>query len=186
MTTHETLPSLLDDDTPAAEIDHELKSIGTLVASGQTPLMFFGAGYMGRQTLRAMESASATLAAFIDDQLSLVRKTIDGAPILIASDAAVRLHQAVAYVTNPQTGSSFVAVAARLSSAGFSQIIRGSRRFTSPLLSHLGRVETYFYTASPNKVRTAGEEIQQVFRLLADDATRQEFVSQVRARLLQL
>jgi hypothetical protein len=48
MTTYETLPSLLDDDTSAAAIDHELKSIGRLVASGQTPLVFFGAGYMGR------------------------------------------------------------------------------------------------------------------------------------------
>jgi FlaA1/EpsC-like NDP-sugar epimerase len=112
MTTPDTVRRLLDKQASHRSLDQSLTGLGAQLASQTKPLVLFGAGYMGRQALRALRAIGARVSAFIDDRSDLAGTSLDDVPVLSATHAGRQFPEAIACVTILQENASFFAVAA--------------------------------------------------------------------------
>jgi FkbM family methyltransferase len=182
-------------DNPAAELDallseplnaafeRERNAFDEASAPLGERVVLYGAGRFGRRTLDCMRGIGLEPLAFADNNPDLDGKPLDGVPIYAASRAAVLYGKDATFlitVWNSSATDRMVHRIQQLKDLGCERVLPVG------LLcwKHPEAFLPYYPLDLPHKVLTAANEVKAALNLFADEASRSEFVAQVRFRLL--
>lgn len=142
------------------------------------PIVLYGAGGLGRQMHRALRDAGITPVAFADG--APATDEVDGLPLLSLADAAARHGDDATFVVTVFNPSyPFLDGRAALESAGCRHVLPWL-----PLGWKLGdRLLPQYAAGRPEIVLSAADDVRRAFALLDDDASRDEYLRQIRWRL---
>jgi FkbM family methyltransferase len=168
------LQTLLDGDErqfkarEAALLDH-------LTSPLAKPPVLFGAGRLGRIALAGLRRAGVTPLAFADNNPALWGTSVDGLPVLSAQDGAAKFGSDTPFVVTIYTGAKVL------------QQLRGQGLracpFAALFLKHRDVFLPHAGLDLPHKMHAHVADIRKCFSLWADDASRREYLAQVRYRL---
>jgi FkbM family methyltransferase len=138
-------------------------------------LVLFGAGTLGRFTLQALRGAGIEPLAFADNNQRLWGTTVEGLPVLSAPAAAERFGPEATFVVTVYTGSR---VRRQLHDLGL-RVLAFARLF----LRHADLFIPHCCLDHPHKMRRQEDAIRAGYDVWHDDASRKEYLNQVRYRL---
>jgi FkbM family methyltransferase len=145
-------------------------------------LVLFGAGGLGRKTLRGLRQAGIEPLAFADNNQNLWGKSVEGLPVLSLADAGREFGGTAAFVCTIWRGEGTDTMETRtnqLRAAGCSAVVP-----FGPLFWKYPEVFVPHYSFDlPHKVLEAADAIREACRIWSDDASRREFLAQIRWRL---
>jgi FkbM family methyltransferase len=171
---HSALDDLLGESIE--EVRERERSIASQLALADgDPFILFGAGAWGRHTLAGLRRVGIEPSGFADNDATKWGTSIEGLPVMSAHEAASRFGRDVAFIVTVYTGAK---VRRQLRELGlrafpFSTL---ALRFPDALMPHN-------CIDFPHKMVGHGELIRQGLSVWADEASRQEYVAQVRYRL---
>ena len=174
------LEELLAESVDAARC-REQSAFDTNLPAHRQPILF-GAGNLGRKTLRGLRAAGITPRAFVDNNSAIWGKEIDGVPVWSPVEAAARYGDSVTFIMTIWRGEGTDTMAERcqpLVDLGCRHIINFGQvfwKYPEVFLPH------YSFDL-PHKVLEQADEVRRAFELWADDASRAEYVAQIRWRL---
>ena len=178
METHE-LAELLDKDTGECR---ERESVAFDRASeGTTGLVLFGAGGLGRKTLKGLRTAGVEPLAFSDSNKSLWGQFVDGVQILPPAEAASRHGESATFLI-----TIWAEWAGRLEDQRHVLQELGCRTvvpFTLLFWKFPDLFLPHVQVDLPSKVHEQAEDVIRCGRLWADSASYAEYLAQVRWRL---
>jgi FkbM family methyltransferase len=161
--------------------ERESRLFDELVDPGD-PLVLFGAGGLGRKTLRGLRQIGRSILAFTDNNSRLHGAQVEGVPVFSAADAADRFGNVATFLTTvfmdsapgafQQRRNEFVALGCR----NVQPFYPLYWKYPAQFLPH------YAYDL-PHKVVEASERIRAAWELLCDDVSRREYLSQIHWRL---
>jgi FkbM family methyltransferase len=161
-------------------LERERNTFDRLV--GSRPLVLCGAGGMGRRALAGLRKFGTEPLAFADNNPALWGKTLDGIPVMSPRDAAGRYGATAAFVVTTWSGLGHDRMDQRIA------FLRGlgCEVVTSfgPLYWKYADVFLPHYAAgAAHWVHRDAEAVLDACDLWADEASRLEYLSQVRWRL---
>jgi FkbM family methyltransferase len=146
-------------------------------------LVLFGAGNLGRKTLAGLRKLAIEPLAFADNNPKLWAQLLDGVPIMSPQQAAHRFKNSAAFVITIWCGEGWDRMRDRVRSLrdlGCEYVLTfGSLYWKYPdvFLPH--------YAAAPaHAVHEQAVKVLAAYELWADEASRREYLSQIRWRLL--
>jgi FkbM family methyltransferase len=146
------------------------------------PIVLFGAGNLGRKTLAGLRAGGIEPIAFTDNNPGLWGKEVEGLRVLPPEEASRSLGERAVFVVTIWRGEGTDRMRERCS-----QLRRlGCARVVTflPLFWKYPEIFLPHYAVDlPFRVLDAKERIEEAFGLLSDDASRTEFVGEVRWRL---
>lgn len=162
---------------PLAESARRADSAFDTLNDGR-PVILYGAGGLGRQVHQALRATSITPLAFADRAPN--RNEIDGLPLLALTDAVARYGEDATFVVTVFNPSyPFLEGRAALEAAGCRHVLPWL-----PLGWKLGdRLLPQYAAGRPELVLQAADDVRRAFDLLDDDASRDEYLRQLRWRL---
>jgi FkbM family methyltransferase len=171
---------LAEPDDAAA--DRARTAFDRLAAPFQTRLVLYGAGNLGRKTLTGLRSLGLEPLAFSDGNPQLWGSTVDGLPVLEPAEAAKRFGQDTAFVITIWGGAPEPLAQRKraLELLGASHVMSFGYlywKYPETFLPH------YAFDL-PQSLLRRREDVLRAFELWSDDASRSEYVAQVRWRLL--
>lgn len=152
-------------------------------AAGLGPeLVLFGAGNLGRYTLAGLRRARIPVLGFADNNRSLWGTEVSGLPVLPPSEAAERYGESAVFLMTIWGGAtdSYARRRAALQDIGCRSVVHCGLLFWSMPQVFL----PYYAMDLPDRLLIQHERVRQAFSLMEDDASREEFVAQLRWRLL--
>ncbi len=173
------LERLLSEDVAAAA-SRESAAFDEAVPAG-TPLVLFGAGNLGRRTLRGLTRIGVQPAAFADSNPRLWGTEVEGTPVFAPADAAARFDSA-AFVVTIWTGAGWDTMGDRCSqlrALGCTRVVPFGLLFWK----HPDVFLPHYAMDLPHRVLEHADTVRAVFDLWSDEASRREYVAQVRWRL---
>lgn len=178
MTARDELETLLAQDP--ARVGAQAIALWPRLA-GSRPVVLHGAGGLGIRMLSAMRADGADAVAFSDNGLARQGTTIEGLPVLSPADAVRRFPDAIFVIT------IWGANSAHRQSHSREQLTRlGAAEVCSfPVLAwhhHRGALPHYLVDLPDGPLYEA-DRVRAAFETFADEASRQEFVDQVRLRV---
>jgi FkbM family methyltransferase len=163
-------------DQLEAEIERILDQVPTAPATTQPigPLVLFGAGYLGKVTLKGLRQIGIEPLAWADNSPQLHGTTVEGLPVYSAADAAAKFGPAASFVVTIYTGAG---VRRQLAEAGLRviSVARLFRQFADTFLP-------YWCLDLPAKLPAHREDILKGARIWSDVASQQEYLAQIRFR----
>lgn len=144
-------------------------------ALGNRPVVFFGAGPLGRTTLAAIQETELLPVAFSDNNHERWGTEIQGISVLSPEAAAEQYgHEAIFVVTiyNPSQAI------AQLQRLGCERVV-GSGIFWR---AHLDTMGAHCSFASSDAIFVQSADVRQAFSLLADEQSRREYIDQLQWR----
>jgi FkbM family methyltransferase len=144
-------------------------------------LVLFGAGLRGRRVLSGLRKRHREPLAFCDNNEKLHGTVVDGLPVLSATEAA-SLHPDATYIVtiwSDRIGYPVAAVRAQLGAFG----IKNVTSFTSIYDRWPDEFLPEFFLDRLDTLRGHDEAILEAAELWNDDASRVEFIEQLRARI---
>ena len=160
----------------AAVID----GLGDLNATG---IVLFGAGNLGRRTLSVLRKVAIEPLCFIDNNDSLWGKSLEEIPVLSPAEGVRRYGKQAIFFVTIWRGEGRERMAARVS-----QMRQLGCRTVIPFLplywKYSGSLLPHYLHDLPHHVHAQADRVREVLSLMADDASRQEFIAQMRFRLL--
>lgn len=154
--------------------------LGDLNASG---IVLFGAGNLGRRTLSVLRKVGIEPLCFVDNNHSLWGKSLDEIPVLSPAEGATRYGSRATFVVTIWRGEGSERMAERvrqMHELGCKTVVPFLPlywKYSESLLPH-------YLHDRPHYVYAQTERVRQAFSLMSDDASRQEFIAQMRFRLL--
>jgi FkbM family methyltransferase len=146
-------------------------------------LVLFGAGHLGRKTVAGLRKAGIEPIAFADNNPALWNHEVDGLVVLRVEDAAERYRHSAAFVITIWRGEGTCRMAERrqqLVDLGCEKIVS-----FGPLFWKYADVFLPHYAVDlPSGVHAQAEAVRQACSLWADEASRREYLAQLRWRLL--
>lgn len=145
-------------------------------------LVLFGAGALGRKTLAGLRKLGVEPLAFSDNNPALWGKEIDGIPVLQPDAAIARFGRTAAFIVTIWRAKATETMTERLRPL----LERGCARVLSfaPLFwKHPEHFLPHYSFDLPHKVLQQSGAVLEVFDLWEDDASRAEFLAQIRWRL---
>lgn len=139
------------------------------------PVVLFGAGTLGRHTLAGLRRARAAPVAFADNNCRLWGGEVDGLPVLSAADARERFGPHTVFVVTIYTGAG---VREQLRRLGFRVL-----SFAQLFLNYPGVLLPHNCIDWPHRVGDQAADVRRGLDVWADEASRREYVAQVRYRL---
>jgi len=180
------LTTALDDLFAEGEAGaRDRESIAYDLEAGLTkkPLVLFGAGQLGRITLAGLRRLGVEPIAFIDNNSRLWKMKVDGVPVLSPQEAA-RIHgnQALFIVTiwRGKSADRMPEREATLRGLGCQHVIT----FQSLFWKHPEIFLPHYAVDLPHKVHQQADEVRRAGELWEDDASRGEYLAQLRWRML--
>lgn len=159
----------------------EQSAFDELAAPFQDSLVLFGAGGLGRKTLAGLRLLGIEPLAFADNNPALWGKEVNGLRVLALHDAAGEFGQSAAFVITIWRGEGTDTMAERrqqLVSLNCSRVVP-----FGPLYWKYPNVFLPHYAFDlPHKVHQHGDEVRMALGLWSDDASRHEYLAQVRWR----
>ncbi len=175
------LETLLSENGSAV-MARERAAADLLAGAGAPPIVLFGAGNLGRKMLAGLREVGLRCVAFSDNAPSRWGTTVEGLPLLSPADAAERWgDRAVFIVTiwNGDSGHRFPVTRQQLHDLGCTSVMS----FMPVFWSYAERFLPHFAIELPHRVIEAKEGIRGAMALWSDEASRREYVAQVRWRL---
>jgi FkbM family methyltransferase len=152
-------------------------------ASRGRPIVLMGAGGLGRRTLAGLRTVGVEPLAFADNDTSRHGTTHDGVRILSPDDAAREFGATAAFVVTIWGANSphrFADTREQLTALGCDVVV------PFPLLfwKHPATLLPHYLMDLPHRVLEQAHDVRRAFALWEDDASRAEYLAQVRFRLL--
>jgi FkbM family methyltransferase len=172
---------LLDED-PTSVRDREAAAFDDAVGTRGRSLVLFGAGGLGRKTLAGLRQVGIEPLAFADNNPDLWGKSVEGLPVLSLPDAGREYGRTAAFICAIWRAGSTDTMGARTSQLRAA----GCTCVTSfgPVFWKYPQVFVPHYSFDlPHKVLEARDEIREACRIWQDEASRREFLAQIRWRL---
>jgi FkbM family methyltransferase len=175
------LEKLLNESIASAK-QREKSAFDAITAPFEKSLVIFGAGNIGKKTMRTLRNAGIEPHAFSDNNSALWGSEIEGVPVLSPSDAAIRYGKNSAFVVTIWRGEGTDTMAERcepLRKLGCERVVSFGAlfwKFPDLFLPH------YSFDL-PHKVLEQANEIRSAFNIFEDINSRKEFVAQIRWRL---
>ena len=176
------LDLLLEESSASAEQRASCTFDGETAPFSQR-LVLFGAGGLGRRTLRGLRALGIEPLAFSDNNPALWGKDVEGLRVLAPADAIARHGADAAFVLTIWGSGSRDSMAQRLNALRD----RGCARVTSFATlywKHPAAFLPYWSVDLPRRVLAARAPIRRAFAGWSDASSRREFVAQLRWRLL--
>ncbi len=175
------------DELLAEEMDSVLRrekdTYDETVAPLGMDMVLFGAGNLGRKTLAGLRRLGIQPLAFADNNPALWGKHVDDVPVLSPRDAARKFGQSAAFVITIWRGEGTDRMPERkqqLVNLNCSRVVS-----FGPLFWKYPDVFLPHYALDlPQKVSRQAFEVRRAFSLWEDDASRLEYLAQLRWRML--
>jgi FkbM family methyltransferase len=150
--------------------------------AGSAPIVLFGAGGLGRRIAAALVALGRPPIAFADNDPKRAGTTLLGAPVLATADAVARYGEDAVFVVavwrSPATERMSERIE-RLRAAGARRVTS----FATLAWKHPEHFLPYYAVDLPHQVLEARDDVVRAFDLLADEASRREYVAHLRLRL---
>lgn len=179
------LDSLLSEGSKRA-LMRERCAFDEAAAPNGSRIVLFGAGRVGRRTLAGLRKHRVEPIAFADNNRALWGSQVDGIPVLSPREAASEHGKSAVFVITvwggkkPNVGEDRMCDRVReLSSLG----CRNVTTFGTLYWKYSDGLLPYYGADLPHKVHEDATQIRAAFNLWADEASRIEYVSEVRWRL---
>jgi FkbM family methyltransferase len=173
---------LLLAESRAAVIAREAEAFDAAAETSAEALVLFGAGGLGRKTLRGLRRVGIEPLAFADNNPALWHRKLEGIEVLPPDEAARRLGREAAFVVTiwrAGGGHRFDKTQTQLRGLGCDHVLPAALLFWKYPEVFLD----YYCLGLPHKVIEERDLIRQAFTWFADETSRHEFVAQVRWRL---
>ena len=167
----------------AEAVSREQAAFDLAAEDGTGSLVLFGAGNLGRKILAGLRNVGIEPVAFTDSNPGLWNKLVEGVKVL-APAAAARLYGTNStFVITIWTGDGYDRMAARqlqLRALGCRRVIP----FTLLFWKYASHFLPHYAVDLPHAVHDEAEEVLRACALWSDDASRFEYLAQLRWRLL--
>ncbi|MEI8366732.1 MAG: FkbM family methyltransferase [Parachlamydiaceae bacterium] len=173
---------MLLSESKASAKQREQSTFDEMTTPFQNSLVIFGAGNIGKKTMRALRLAGIEPHAFSDNNSALWGSEIEGVTVLSPSEAANRYGKNSAFVVTIWRGEGTDTMAERcepLRQLGCNKVVDFGAvfwKFPDLFLPH------YSFDL-PHKVLEQADEIRSAFKLFEDLDSQKEFIAQIRWRL---
>ncbi len=163
--------------------EREQSTFNKLAAPFEKSLVLFGAGGLGKKTLAGLRRIGIEPLAFADNNSALWGKEINGVQVMSLENAVSQFGQNSAFVITIWKGEAIDTMAERtqqLKNLGCPKIIPFGYlfwKYSDIFLPH------YAFDI-PHKVYEQSEEVQNVLSLWEDDASRHEYLAQLKWRMM--
>jgi FkbM family methyltransferase len=174
--TRDQLSALLEEPLSACQA-REQSAFDQLTA-GKTDLVLFGAGGLGRKVLGALRHAGCEPLAFVDNKLA--GRVVEGLTVLSPAEAAVRHGKSATFVV-----TIWASWADTMREQVQSLVALGCQSVISfiPLLWKHRQLLPHVQIDLPSRVLEQRADVLRCFDLWSDDASRREYIAQLRWRL---
>lgn len=146
-------------------------------------IVLFGAGRVGRKTLAGLRKAGIEPIAFADNDACLWNTSVEGAKVLSPEEAARRYGDQATFVITIWRGEATDRMAERelqLRSLGCKYVVTFQQLFWK----HAEVFLPHYAVDLPHRVHQQADDVRRAGRLWSDDASRSEYLGQLRWRLL--
>lgn len=155
-------------------------ALGDLNAEG---IVLFGAGNLGQRTLTGLRKVGIEPLCFVDNNNSLWGKDLNGIPVLSPSEGVKLYGNRATFVVTIWRAGGRDRMAARVG-----QLRQLGCKTVVPFLpvywKYSGSLLPHYMHDLPHRVHVQADRVRQALRLMADDASRREYLAQMRFRLL--
>ena len=151
-------------------------------ASLGRPLVLMGAGGLGRRTLAGLRTVGVEPLAFVDNAPARQGTVLDGLRVLAPADAAGEFGARAAFVVTIWGAGSPHRLAhsrAQLAALGCDDVVS----FALLYWAYPAALLPHYLQDEPHHVLEQKDDVRRAFALWEDDASRAEYVAQVRLRL---
>ena len=168
-------------ESESAAIERARVAFDQFAGPGADRLVLYGAGNLGRKTLAGLRSLGIQPLAFSDGNAALWGTNIDGVAVLPPSDAVERFGETAAFVITIWGGAPEpLAIRKRvLEDLGARKVLSFGYLFWKYPATFL----PHYAFDLPHHVLHQREAVARAFALWSDDASRAEYLAQVRWRL---
>jgi FkbM family methyltransferase len=149
-------------------------SLGEKVSQYGKRFILFGTGHLGKLTLARLRKAGIEPVAFADNNSTIWNTTIDGLIVLSPQDAIEKYAKKAIFVITIYTSQP---VWEQLQSLDVNAISFAELAWMYPALTPHGSVE------HPHKIFEQAENVKMASDLWADEASRNEYIGQLRWRI---
>lgn len=159
-----------------------LNTFDERVGPFENRFVLFGAGGLGRKTLAGLRQIGVSPLAFADSNSAIWNTSIDGVQVLSPGDAARKFGKNSTFITTIWRGGSSERQSDRqkqLQDLGCSNVIPFGYLFWK----YPNIFFPHAYLESPVDLLQHSEELKTLFRLWADEASRYEYLAQLKFRL---
>jgi FkbM family methyltransferase len=174
------LEQLLSEDLSSV-INREATDFDALVSPFHKSFVLVGAGNLGKKILAVLRKDGIEPLAFADNNPSLQGKTIEGIQVLSRNQAAEAYGSSAAFiVTIWNTNHSFVQTRKELIELDCKTVVSAITlrwKYSQNLLP-------FFWLDIPSKTIKHAKQIKSAFSLWGDEFSRQEYLAQMRYRIL--
>ena len=173
---------LLLGESQATALERERDTFDLMTAPFRRRLVIFGAGKLGRDTLRTLNRHGWEVLAFSDSQSAKWGNEVDGTKVLPPRDAAREFGRTATFVVAISArGGDFLPLQQRLLDLGCAGVVP----YRSLFWKYPDDCPPHLVADRPCRILQEKKEIRAVLGLLGDDASCREYVGQLRWRLLQ-
>ena len=179
MAAQSELDALVSRDLAA--VREQERSAFDRIAGGR-PIVLMGAGGLGRRTLAGLRRNGVTPLAFADNAPARHGTSIDGLPVMSPADAAQSFGRAAVFVVTIWGANSphrFAHSRDQLRALGCDVV----SAFPPLFWKYAGDLLPFYLQDLPSRVLEQRDQVLDGFDLWSDDASRAEYVAQVRFRL---
>jgi FkbM family methyltransferase len=176
-----SLKELLSEDVVSA-IRREHNSFDEQASPFDDRLVLFGAGGLGRKTLAGLRQVGIEPLAFADNNMSLWGHQVEGVPVLSPQAAVNQFADRAAFVVTiwrANGGHRLEHTRQQLQKLGCTKVVSFAPLYWK--YSHI--FLPYYAIGMPHILLTQAEQITNVLGLWTDDASRREYLAQIRWRL---
>lgn len=179
MRTRGELDALLARDPAAMRVDE--RTAFDRMACGR-PVVLMGAGGLGRRALGGLRRHGVTPLAFADNAPARHGTSIDGVPVLSPADAARRFGRTAVFVVTIWGANSphrFAHSCEQLRALGCDVV----SSFPPLFWKYAGDLLPFYLQDLPSRLLDERDQVARGFDVWSDEASRAEYVAQVRFRL---
>jgi len=167
----------------AGALHREQTSFDELAGPSGKSLVLFGAGNLGRKTLTGLRKLGIEPLAFADNNPRLWARSLHGVPVMSPQEAAARYGRIATFVVTIWCGEAWDRMRDRVQSLrdlGCEHVLT----FGPLYWKHPDAFLPHYAAAPAHKVHEQVENVVEAAELWADEASRSEYLSQIRWRLL--
>lgn len=160
----------------------EQSTFDTLAAPFEKSLVLFGAGGLGKKTLAGLRSIGIEPRAFADNNPNLWGKEISGVQVMSLEEAATKFGQNSVFIITIWKGEAVDTMAERyqqLKKLGCAKIVP----FGFLYWKYSDIFVPHYAFDMPHKVFEQAQDVLNVFSLWEDEASRHEYLAQIKWRI---
>ena len=175
------LQELLSENISSIQL-RERSTFDQLASPFEKSLLLVGAGGLGRRTLTGLRKLGIEPLAFTDNNSQLWNTNLDGLKVLNPQEAVQRFGQKASFVVtiwSDTVGHPLAQIQRQFHGYGPVKVVS----FAFLYWKYKETFLPYFGLDLPHLIHNQFENVRSAARLWADDASRQEYLAQIRWRL---